>query len=119
MARKHSHRGKIIGQERRADRLQLRTDQFARRSAREFGVIISVMRVAELRRAIAQGSLPDTIHRVGKVGLSADAYSIDFNGRRLIAVYDRRGQSIAAFLPIDAPEISSTDRPRAIRTDDS
>lgn len=50
--------------------------------------------------------LPDTIRRVGRVGVSADAYAVDFNGTTLVAVYDRRGQSIAAFLAPDglAPE---------------
>ena len=72
------------------------------------GVVVSLDRMAELRATIASAELPDTIHRVGRVGLSADAYAVDFNGVTLVAVYDRRGRSIAAFLPADAPEITPT-----------
>lgn len=105
MSRKHNQRGRIMRQEGRADRLQQRADQLGRRSARAFGVVVSLARMAELRHVIATGTLPDTITRAGRVGASADAYAIDFNGIMLVAVYDRRGQSIAAFLPIYAPEI--------------
>ncbi len=118
MTRKHSHRGKAIRQERGTDRLQIRADQLGRRSARGFGVVISVARMAELRHAIAQGTLPETMRRVGRVGLSADAYAIDFNGRELVAVYDCRGQSIATFLPINAPEIRLAEQPSAIDVDE-
>ncbi|MGI8367321.1 hypothetical protein [Sphingomonas paucimobilis] len=61
--------------------------------------------MAELRQAIAGDTLPATIRKVGRVGRSADAYAIDFSGRELIAVYDRRGQSIATFLVSDDPAI--------------
>lgn len=65
--------------------------------------------MAELRLGIASGTLPDTIRKVGRVGQTADAYAIDFNGRELIAVYDRRGQSVAAFLTSDAAEIERSE----------
>lgn len=106
MSRKHSHRGQVLGAERRADRLVHRADHHGRRSARALGVVVSLARMAELRATIASAELPDTIRRVGRVGLSADAYAVDFNGVTLVAVYDRRGQSIATFLPPDAPEIT-------------
>ena len=105
MTRKHSARGVAFAQERRVDRLTLRADQLGRRPARRFGVVVSLARMAELRLAIAQEPLPDTIELVGQAGVSGDAYAVDFNGVRLVAVYDRRGQSITAFLPIDAPEV--------------
>jgi hypothetical protein len=105
MTRSYSNHGLAVRQERRADRLQLRADQLGRRSARDHGVILSLTRMAELRRVIASGILPDTICKVGKVGRSADAYVIDFTGRKLVAIYDRRAQSIAAFLASDADEI--------------
>jgi hypothetical protein len=106
MSRKHSHRGHVLSAERRADRLLHRADHHGRRSARVLGVVVSLARMAELRAIIAAAGLPDTVHRVGRVGLSADAYAVDFNGVTLIAVYDRRGRSIATFLPPDAPEIT-------------
>ncbi len=62
--------------------------------------------MAELRLVIRQGLLPGTVGRIRRVGASADVYAVDFNGVRLIAVYDKRGQSIMAFLAIDAPEIN-------------
>lgn len=105
MSRKHSHRGHMLGAERRADRLLHRSDCLGRRSARALGVVVSLARMAELRAIIAAAELSDTVHRVGRVGLSADAYAIDFNGVTLVAVYDRRGHSIAMFLPPDAAEI--------------
>lgn len=105
MTRSHSNRSQAVRQEGRAHRLQLRADQLGRRSARGHGVVLSLARMAELRQVIAHGTLPDTIRKVGRVGRTADAYAIDFNGRELIAVYDRRGQSIAAFLTRDAAEI--------------
>lgn len=108
MSRKHSHRGHVLSAERRSDRLLHRSDHHGRRSARALGVVVSLDRMAELRATIASVELPETIHRVGRVGLSADAYAVDFNGVTLVAVYDRRGQSIAAFLPADAPEITPT-----------
>lgn len=107
-----------MGQERRADRLLVRADQLGRRSAREFGIVVSVARMAELRHIIAQGPLPKNVRRVGRVGLSADAYAIDFAGREVVAVYDGRGRSIATFLPIDAPEIRSVVQPEAADTGD-
>ena len=106
MSRKHSHRGRVLRSEHHADRLQLRADQLGRRSARELGIVISLARMAELRANIATSDLPDTIRKVGKVGLSADAYEIDFDVGMLVAVYDRRGQSIAMFLLPDAAEIT-------------
>lgn len=109
MTRSHSNRSQAIRQERRADRLQLRADQLGRRSARGLGVVLSLARIAELRQVIAHGILPDTICKVGRVGRTADAYAIDFNDRELIAVYDRRGQSIAAFLTSDAVEIERSE----------
>lgn len=108
MSRKHNHRGQVLRSEQRADRLQLRADQLGRRSARQLGVVISLARMAELRTIIAASELPDTIRKVGKVGLSADAYEIKFDVEMLVAVYDRRGQSIAMFLLPDAPGITRT-----------
>lgn len=107
MSRKHSHRGQMLSAERRSDRLLHRSDHLGRRSARALGVVVSLARMAELRAIIAAAELPETVHRVGRVGLSGDAYAVDFNGVTLVAVYDRRGQSIATFLPLDAPEITS------------
>ncbi|NIJ31488.1 hypothetical protein FHT00_003468 [Sphingomonas insulae] len=98
----------MLRSEQRADRLQLRADQLGRRSARQLGVVISLARMAELRTIIAASELPDTIRKVGKVGLSADAYEIKFDVEMLVAVYDRRGQSIAMFLLPDAPGITRT-----------
>ena len=62
--------------------------------------------MAELRAIIASAELSDEVRQVGRVALSADAYAVDFNGVVLVAVYDRRGRSIATFLPPDAPEIT-------------
>lgn len=109
MTRSHSNSSQAVRQERRADRLQLRADQLGRRSARGHGVVLSLARMAELRQAIASGTLPETIRKVGRVGQAADAYAIDFSGRELIAIYDRRGQSIAAFLACDAAEITRSE----------
>jgi hypothetical protein len=105
VSRKHRHRGRVNRHEHRADRLQLHADQFGRQSARRFGVVVSLAGMAELRATIAAGALPDTVRRVGRKGFSAEAYCNRFSGVTLLAVYDRRGQSIAAFLPADAPEI--------------
>lgn len=104
----------MLSAERRSDRLLHRSDHLGRRSARALGVVVSLARMAELRAIIAAAELPDTVHRVGRVGLSADAYAVDFNGVTLVAVYDRRGRSIATFLPPDAPEIT----PRLLAPDD-
>ncbi len=41
MSRKHNYTGLIERAERRADRLQLRADRLGRRSARQFGVVLS------------------------------------------------------------------------------
>lgn len=109
MTRSHNNRSQAVRQERRADRLQLRADQLGRRSARSYGVVLSLARMAELRQVIASGALPDTIRRVGRVGQAADAYAIDFSGRELIAIYDRRGQSIASFLACDTTEIERSE----------
>jgi hypothetical protein len=108
VSRKHNHRGKVLRSEYRADRLRLRADQLGRRSARQLGVVISLAKMAELRTIIAASEPPDTIRKVGKVGLSADAYEIDFDVGILVAVYDRRGQSIAMFFLPDATEITRT-----------
>lgn len=105
MSRKHSNRGQMLRAERRVDRLRRRADQYARRSARTFGVVVSVAKMVELRAVIASGELTDAVRLVGTIGTSADAYAIDFNGIILVAVYDRSGQSIAAFLLPTAPEI--------------
>ena len=118
MPRKHHHRGQIARQEGRADRLQHRADQLGRRSARAFGVVVSLERMADLRRIIATGSLPETITKMGRVGASADAYAVDFNDVVLVAVFDRRGQSIAAFLPIGAPEITALISARNVEASD-
>lgn len=64
--------------------------------------------MAELRTIIASFELPDTIHRVGKRAQSTDAYEIDLDVGILVGVYDRRGQSIATFLLLDATEITRT-----------
>ena len=108
MSRKHNHRAAALRQERGAGRLQVRADQLGRRSARELGVVISLARMAELRKALAQQPLPAMIRPLGRVGRLAESYAIDFNGRELAAVFDRRGLSIASFLPVDAPEITPT-----------
>lgn len=105
MSRKHSNRGQMLRAERRDDRLRHRADQYARRSARAFGVVVSVAKMVELRAVIASGELTDAVRLVGTIGTSADAYAINFNGVILVAVYDRSGQSIAAFLLPTAPEI--------------
>jgi hypothetical protein len=47
----------MLHHERRSDRLQFRADQFGRRSARRFGVVLSLARMAELRAAIAAAEL--------------------------------------------------------------
>ena len=73
------------------------------------GVVVSLARIAELRATIASAELSNAAHRVGRVGLLADAYAVDFNGVILVAVYDRRGRSIATFLPPAAPEIIHAD----------
>lgn len=111
MTRGHSNRVLAVRQEQRADRLQLRADQLGRGSARSLGVVVSLDYMAELRHTIASGTLPDMVRKVGSIGRSAEAYAIDFAGRELIAVYDRRAQSIAAFLPYDAIEGEGLVRP--------
>jgi hypothetical protein len=98
----------VLRSEHRADRLRLRADQLGRRSARQLGVVVSLARMAELRTIVASSELSNTIRKVGKVGRSADAYEIDFDIGMLVAVYDRRGQSIAMFLLPDAAEITQT-----------
>ena len=62
--------------------------------------------MVELRAVIASGELTDAVRLVDTIGTSADAYAIDFDGVTLVAVYHRRGHSIAAFLLPDAAEIS-------------
>lgn len=101
MTRGHSNRVLAVRQEQRADRLQVRADRLGRRSARSLGVVVSLAYMAELRHTIASGTLPDTIRKLDSIGRSTETYAIDFAGRELIAVYDRRAQSIAAFLPYD------------------
>ncbi len=100
-------RGWVARHERRADRLQVHADRLGRRSARALGVVLSLARMAELRQAIGAGAGGDGVRRVGTVGRSADAYAVDFGGIVLIAVYDRRGASIAAFLSPGALEIEA------------
>lgn len=67
----------IAGQERRAVHLKGSADQIARRSARRYGVVVSLAQMAELRHAIAKGPLPETIRYVGQTGTSFDAYVVD------------------------------------------
>lgn len=102
MTRSFSNRGLAARQEHRIDRLKLRADQFGRRSARSFGVVLSLAQMAELRETLASGMLPDTVRKLGPMGRLVDGYAVDFGGRELIALYDRRGQSIAAFLRPEA-----------------
>lgn len=64
--------------------------------------------MAELRTIIASFELPDTIRKVGKMARSTETYEIDLDGGILVAVYDRRGQSIAMFMLLDATEITRT-----------
>jgi hypothetical protein len=68
--------------------------------------------MAELRTTTATSELPGTIRKVGKVGLSTDAYEIGFDVGILVAVYDRRGQTNAMFLLPDASEITRTIPPK-------
>lgn len=74
MARSFSNRGLAARQERRAARLTVRADQLGRRSARSFGVVLSLARMAALRETIASGVLPDTIRRLGPMGRMTDGY---------------------------------------------
>lgn len=104
VSRKHSHRGLALGAERRADRLELRADLSARRSARRLGVVVSLARVIRLRQAITTGKLPEYVRYAGQSGPSLDAYVVDFTGQRLVALHDRRGKLIATFVPENSVE---------------
>lgn len=68
MARKHSHHGMTVRLERRAARLEVRADIAARRSARQYGVVVSLAQMAELRHAITKGPLPDTSAMLAEPG---------------------------------------------------
>lgn len=101
MSRSFSNRALAARCELRADRLKRRADQLGRHSARSFGVVLSLARMTELRATIASGDLPQTIRKLGRCGRFVDAYAVDFGGRVLIALYDRQGQSISAFMKPD------------------
>lgn len=115
MTRKHSHRGMTLRLERRAVRLEIRADVAARRSARQYGVVVSLVQMVELRHAITRGPLPDTVRYVGRTGAAFDAYVVDFNGVHLVALHDRRGQLIAVFMPEDHVDLSRPEDWRAGR----
>ncbi len=105
MGRRHSHRGSMLRNETATERLRKRADRIGRLSARRLGVVLSVLKIAELRDAIHDGTSGEKIRRIGTVGQCAEAHEIEFDGRVVIALYDRRARSLSAFLSPQAPEI--------------
>lgn len=94
--------------------------QLAQLSAQEYR--ISHAQMAELRHAIMHGPLPAAVRHVGQAGASFDAYVVDFDDTRLVALHDRREQLITVFMPEDHVDLDRPEhwpvRPGALATAD-
>ena len=101
MPRRHGNHGTALRQERLAERLHIRSDNIARRSARDMGVAIGFERMATIRKTIASRDLPDWIRPLDRPARDREAFVVNLGQITVVALYDPRGSSVTSFEPFD------------------